>query len=429
MTGVYPNDGIAEVTFVRPELTQLAAVFDEVLVVPGVKGKVCSPLPVGAIRVDESYSQKVHPSTEAGRIGHALRGLGARWLWVELRRRPALLGSPRMFRRLLYCVESARLTGDWLIDLCSKGGIDSSQTLVYTFWLDHRTAGAGLARNRFPRLKIVSRAHGTDVYEDRHPLSYLPLRQQAVEATDWVFAVSQAGRRHLRARFPRQAEKITEASLGTVEPGFTAGPSGDGKFRIVSCAVLSRLKRVERLIDALSELCREELDRRLEWTHLGGGELQREIEARASALLSPMMSWRCTGPIPPERVLEFYRENPVDLFVSLSESEGKPISIMEAQSVSIPVLATAVGGVPELVDDSNGWLLSQDPTPKQIADAIRRAIGDHPSSARRRAGRESWETKHDARQVSAKFARRLRGLLDSAPPSPQTGGSVHHARR
>ena len=41
----------------------------------------------------------------------------------------------------------------------------------------------------------------------------------------------------------------------------------------------------------------------------------------------------------------------------MSASEGIPVSIMEAQSVGIPVIATEVGGVPEIVNSCNGWIV------------------------------------------------------------------------
>lgn len=43
-------------------------------------------------------------------------------------------------------------------------------------------------------------------------------------------------------------------------------------------------------------------------------------------------------------VYDFYRNNDVDVFVNLSESEGIPVSIIETISFGVPVVATDVGG-------------------------------------------------------------------------------------
>ena len=411
-TNVFPNDRVAEVTFVGPELSQLSAVFDQIIVVPSVGGTVSCPLPNGAITVDETYPRMVHPDSTWSRIGYAIRGMSAPWSRAEVRRQLALLGSPRMLGRLLYCVVAAQRTGAWLTALLADGRLDPRRTLVYTFWLDYRTAGAGLARRCYPELQIVSRAHGTDVYEDRHPLSYLPLRRHAVETADQVFVVSEAARQHLQGRYPSHREAFVVAPLGTVDPGFRCPPSSDGVFRIVSCSRLIPQKRIDRLIDALALVPGVRGDTRIEWHHLGGGEEQLRVKAHAEAALPTSVSWSCSGVVSPERVFSYYREHPVDLFVSVSASEGKPVSIMEAQSASIPVLATAVGGVPEMVNDSNGWLLASDPTPEEIASGIQCAIQEHPSTERRLASRRTWESSHDAGRVSVNFAHRLRNLLD-----------------
>ena len=71
------------------------------------------------------------------------------------------------------------------------------------------------------------------------------------------------------------------------------------------------------------------------------------------------------GYVPIEQIMNYYRENPVDVIVNVSESEGgSPVSIMEALSCGIPAIATAVGGNPEIVSEQNGILLSANPSPQ-----------------------------------------------------------------
>lgn len=56
------------------------------------------------------------------------------------------------------------------------------------------------------------------------------------------------------------------------------------------------------------------------------------------------------------------------MFINVSESEGIPVSIMEALSAGIPILATDVGGTSEAVQDEVGYLLDRD---FEIDDAVR----------------------------------------------------------
>ncbi len=69
-------------------------------------------------------------------------------------------------------------------------------------------------------------------------------------------------------------------------------------------------------------------------------------------------------------ILNFYKSNPVDLFINVSESEGIPVTIMEAMSYGILCLATDVGGVKEIVFEGVGNLLDPRCDPGMISEAI-----------------------------------------------------------
>jgi glycosyltransferase involved in cell wall biosynthesis len=57
--------------------------------------------------------------------------------------------------------------------------------------------------------------------------------------------------------------------------------------------------------------------------------------------------------------------------INVSESEGIPVSMMEAMSVCVPVIATNVGGVDEIVENNyNGILMNANPTPLEISITI-----------------------------------------------------------
>ena len=97
-------------------------------------------------------------------------------------------------------------------------------------------------------------------------------------------------------------------------------------------------------------------------------------------MLPDRVNWRLEGHVDHAELLDYYRANRVDLFVSLSASEGLPVSIMEAISFGVPVLAVGVDGVPEIVTASTGRLVESTTLPMTIAAAARRLLdGDGPS--------------------------------------------------
>ena len=92
---------------------------------------------------------------------------------------------------------------------------------------------------------------------------------------------------------------------------------------------------------------------RLRLNIAGGGALRPTLEALASAAPAAL---RLLGRLDPAALARWYRAS--DLLVLPSKGEGAPVCVQEALSSGLPVVATDVGGVGELVRDGvDGWLV------------------------------------------------------------------------
>jgi len=65
-----------------------------------------------------------------------------------------------------------------------------------------------------------------------------------------------------------------------------------------------------------------------------------------------------------------------DVFVFPSLSEATPRAVMEAMAMELPVVATRVGGIPEMIENGRTGLLVEPASPEQLAEAICRALHD-----------------------------------------------------
>jgi glycosyltransferase involved in cell wall biosynthesis len=138
-------------------------------------------------------------------------------------------------------------------------------------------------------------------------------------------------------------------------------------FQIVSCSSVISLKRVHIIAEALSLIS----DLSISWKHFGGGELLQQVAQNTRKLLeNSSVKFEFAGEISNEELHRFYASHQVDLFINVSETEGIPVSIMEALSYSIPIIAPNVGGIKEIVNEQNGRLLSSSASPREVADAI-----------------------------------------------------------
>ncbi len=111
----------------------------------------------------------------------------------------------------------------------------------------------------------------------------------------------------------------------------------------------------------------------------GDGPDREALERRARELGVDGRA-RFLGSVPRERVLRLFRA--ADGSLLTSSWENLPHTVLEALAVGSPVIATAVGGVPEVIRDGENGLLVPARDPRALADAIRRFFADDALRAR-----------------------------------------------
>jgi glycosyltransferase involved in cell wall biosynthesis len=144
---------------------------------------------------------------------------------------------------------------------------------------------------------------------------------------------------------------------------------------LVCAARFAPQKRQDVLIDTVAALRREGFGVRL--LLLGDGPLREKLEMLVAerGLQEHVLMPGMRDDVP--RLLAAS-----DLFALPSLWEGHPLSVMEAMAAGLPVVATRVGGIPELVDDGeNGILLASGET-DEVTPAVRRMIARSDERAR-----------------------------------------------
>jgi glycosyltransferase involved in cell wall biosynthesis len=286
--------------------------------------------------------------------------------------------------------------------------LNLSKTLFYTYWLGPETLGVILAKDKFKDICVLSRVHGFDLYEERHIPHYIPFRQVILNKIDKIFAVSKHGIDYLGTRYIVDRDKLRISRLGVNDPGFNTAYSKDGLFRIVSCSFLVPVKRINLLMCGIKVFSERHPGVHVVWNHLGDGPQRARIESKAKEIMPASVDYYFRGMLTNNEVLKFYKNHPIDVFANVSESEGIPVSIMEAQSCGIPVIATAVGGTPEIVDNKNGALLSFNPTATEVAESLEKfAFSCDDSLAKRKLSKDSWYLNYNGQINYNRFCEEL----------------------
>ncbi len=182
-------------------------------------------------------------------------------------------------------------------------------------------------------------------------------------------------------------------------------PPGD--VLVVTVANLRSEKGYDVLIDAAGLLAARGLPVR--FAAAGQGVEQEELTARCRRLA---LGDRFTFLGHRDDALRLLTA--ADVFVLASHQEGLPVALMEAASVGAPIVATAVGGVPQMVTDGVNGLVVPPGNPALLADALQRMIDD-PGLRERLGGQAMADSaRYDIARARSEIEGIYRGLLEPA---------------
>lgn len=190
---------------------------------------------------------------------------------------------------------------------------------------------------------------------------------------------------------------LPSGRMSVVYPGVDTGAaprtmrvSPGRRIRVGTLSRLHRVKGIDILFDACAGLCSRYS---LQIVIGGDGKERRSLEEQARRLgIDSCVEW--TGPVSsPGEFLDT-----LDIFVAPSREEAFGITICEAMDRSLPVVASRVGGIPEIVRDGIDGILVPPEDREALARAIERLLLDEPC-------RLSMGISGN-RRVSAEFRRR-----------------------
>ncbi|MBB6479251.1 glycosyltransferase family 4 protein [Spirochaeta isovalerica] len=204
--------------------------------------------------------------------------------------------------------------------------------------------------------------HGSEL---NSPISFrIP---EKVNKAAFIACISKYGRAKLMHICKRSDwDKIKIVRCGIKEPEPSEYPVNiDGEQQILCVGRLSPEKGHHILLDAFEII--QKRNNKVSMILVGDGPLREELEERVGSLQIPAKIM-FTGSLEPEKVSDLYKSS--SLAVLASFSEGVPVVLMEAFSHGRPVVATFVGGIPELVENGINGLLVPPSDSENLADAI-----------------------------------------------------------
>jgi len=260
---------------------------------------------------------------------------------------------------------------------------------------------AGVPAVLLRRPVVVTEQWSIFLRED--PMRLTPLLRRAArfafERAELVLPTSEALRRGIeregiRGRF-RVVPNTVDTELFHPNGGHAESP------RLVAVGLLYHAKGYEFLLEAIARV-----GRKLRLEIVGDGPLRGQLEALTDELgVRDRVAFR--GLLPKPEVARALRE--ADALVLTSRYDNNPCAVIEGLASGLPVVATAVGGVPELIDDGNG-LLARPEDPESISGRITELLDGldrYDSAAISEAARERFGRARVGDQLAQAYAEAL----------------------
>ncbi len=259
---------------------------------------------------------------------------------------------------------------------------------AYAYWMSYDGFAAALCKQKNPAVRAIARGHAFDIDVQRNPMNPYLMKRFMVEKLDRIFPISETSADQIAAYVAIPPEKLRIVGAGSAgekaEAPLPAPRFLDGVFHVVSCSAMVEIKQLPLLIDALAAWNRGSLH----WLHIGGGPDETAIRVYAGEKLNakPNIAYSLIGRQTPEQIRQIYKTTAFDVFINTSKNEGTPVAIMEAMHAGIPVVAPAVGGIPELVDPEIGFLYPKDGNAEDVCKALTAVYEKSEAEARRMSG-------------------------------------------
>ena len=270
------------------------------------------------------------------------------------------------------------------IEICRKWKPD----IIHAHWpFPHAYIALGAAK--IFHIPLVLNFHGAELLLIRKKKWVKPLLKFAIGQAQSVFANSSFTAGKIKAirdvnvewsPYGTTLEKKEGGSLPLASATASATPSsGDtpqhpvvGKFKVLFVGRHIERKGIRYLIEAAKYLPQDKFEIRI----IGEGDLTGQLKQQAAQYPHVLFTGKLVAP----ELAREYREANVFVLPAIvdhkGDTEGLGVVLIEAMECGLPVIASNVGGIPDVVVDNVSGLLVPEKSPVALADAIKRLAED-----------------------------------------------------
>ena len=311
---------------------------------------------------------------------------------------------------------------DALASKLTEVAVEHSLDLVHMHYAIPHAVSAYLAREILKPVRylpVVTTLHGTDITLVGRDPSFLPITRFGIEQSDRVTAISQYLRLATCETFRTDCE--IEVIYNFIDSDYyrrtqneslrrTLAP--DGEKIILHISTFRPIKRITDCIEVLARM--RALEKAgssfgVKLIMCGDGPERRDAETLA-ARLGVESFVQFVGKQPQSQIRDYL--SVADLFLLPSQSESFGLSALEAMACEVPVIATRVGGVPEVIEeDGCGYMFDVGDVDRMAEAAIQVLSDDGLRERLGRRGREIAVTRFTTDQIIPQYEQLYKSVI------------------
>lgn len=406
ITNSFPVSGYTEDAFIWPELNALHRHFDSITIIPNHIDKEHLKQDIEENELFSVDSEYILTGRSKSTL-YLLKYLFHKHVIKAIIKDRKSITSRLKLYSLLAFYHNAYSFKQWLKHKYFTK--QHPEYVIYTFWFHANTTGVALLPSNID-VKCITRAHRYDIFDDQVVYRSHYFRDLTLSKIKSVFVCSKDGSNYIKRGFPQFSNKIKVSYLGSTKlyGGLSNTSDNLNEMTFLSCSRCHPVKRISLIYKFLSHLSSCYPNIKIQWIHVGDGEELEIVEKAVKEWCPINFHPQLIGAMANTDVQKLYLKQPVDWFITLSSSEGLPISICESLSYGVPVIATAVGGIPEIINDKVGILLQEPTEIETFIENISKYISSKEAYMElRKNAATQWAAYFNAKILRETFAREI----------------------
>ena len=271
-----------------------------------------------------------------------------KYLWKQLFK----IKKPFFFKKIKMTIKE-RILSEFVILYVKKNKLDTQNEIFYSYWANHTL----IAFNILDIKNSFARSLGSDLNGFLPGDDYVPFINIKYRKLKFILTLNYGQQQKLLKEKLIKKHKIIKCYQGIPVQSFNSRINKDkSKITFLSCGSLIPVKNTRQIITFLSYFSKKNENIQVFYICIGKGNLENEI-FRLKKKVPSNLNISFIKSVP--NLVNYIKKKDINYFINFSKSEGMSFAVMEALSMSLPVISSNIPGNKEIINNHNGFIITK----------------------------------------------------------------------